>query len=520
MSMITSRWRLSFHSPNFLIGIHLNNLDYSMFLLLKKKIHEYINYSWILNENKLSEIISLWNETGLKGYDESIPLLKQIMKYLRHQMIDLPVGGYLRILHLCDALMRNCGIRAHVLIGRYKFLKTIAQLAILIKKEKPLEPLYQEASSYAFYCLDEWSFSLRERNDLFPFYPMILDQLKEASPSFITETTTRDTFRRTSLELGPISLDEAYRLNSPPSDPHRQQSSSANSNTNHTNNRNSLSSAGTANLFNNHHSYGDYSSAMNSDNVSITTLIFRPINDDDDQQQHQATEELIRSSSSSALPPLTSAPSYLELRIDSADGLATSCDINDNDMYNILRNIRPEEQDEEEEEKENLKTSSNLNLLVEMKGSVYDDDNDVIIDDRDINRSGKKIETPEKNNNQEMKEMDNSMKSDIQIFDSIHATTDTPSSSSYVSPTKTLSAVKSYRHLFETLSRSSSAKAKSSPYSSAPNSQKTPSFCEYNSNVDIKFYGNQRVVTSGKKSSKQSFSDLINEASDVSKVAV
>jgi hypothetical protein len=494
-----------------------------MFLLLKKKINEYINYSWILNENKLSEIISLWNETGLKGYDESIPLLKQITKYLRHKMIDLPVGGYLRILHLCDALMRHCGIRAHVLIGRYKFLRTIAQLAILIRKEKPFESLHQEASSYAFYCLSEWSFSLRERNDLFPFYPMVFEQMKDTSPSFLTGNTTRDTFRRTSLELGPITLDDAYRLSSQPSDPYRQHPNTNGHNSNGNTNRNSLSSAGTTNLHNNHSSYGGSSAVnMNSDNISITTLTFRPINDDDDDlllsHHQQATEELNKSSSSSSssssasLRPLTSALSYLELRIDSADGLATSCDVNDNEMYNILRSLRPE--DGEENETTNI--AINRNLLEEMKEKMEI----IIIDDHDINQSGKKIDiiTLEKHkNHEEIKEMDQSVNpADVQIFDLAHASSDTPSSSSdYASPTKTLSTVKSYRHLFETLSRSSSAKLKASPHSSAPSSQKTPSFCDYNSNVDIKFFGNQRIVTSAKKSSKQSFSDIVNETSDV-----
>eukprot|EP01040_Poterioochromonas_malhamensis_P005142 gene5142-5508_t len=202
------KWPVFLHTPNAFVGSGLKGLDQKMFNRMKKRIEEYCT-SPALSLTKMKDIIDLFNETSAAGMDESINLVKPVIKYLRHKLLDSTAAVYLRLISLLDAMMRNCGIRAHVLIGRYKFLKTICYLSLSYKKKK--DKVSHEAADFSYKCMEDWTTSLDERRDIFPYYAIFFEKMRPISFQFNQSSST---FTVTPLQLNRIEIDPAYRLES------------------------------------------------------------------------------------------------------------------------------------------------------------------------------------------------------------------------------------------------------------------------------------------------------------------
>jgi hypothetical protein len=121
-------------------------------------------------------VISFNDTASQLGMDESIPTLKQFMSFVRHRLIEGKPHEYKRLIHLLDAFIRNCGIRAQILIGRKKFLETIGDTA---RKYKGIPlPTCQECAAIAFDCIQAWSETFSRFKGVFPFYEEIYLKLK------------------------------------------------------------------------------------------------------------------------------------------------------------------------------------------------------------------------------------------------------------------------------------------------------------------------------------------------------
>jgi hypothetical protein len=198
------------HVPSIMVGLKLRGLQRKIFRNIKRQIDAYIGY-FTLRESCLREIVGAFNETIDIGIEESIPLCKQVIKYLRHKLCDCGVEGFRRIVHLLNALMINSGIRAHVLIGHLKFLRTITFQAVHCKLNPSIS--HQAAADFAYKCLESWTLALHPRKDLFPFYQQTFDELQNRHLFSFNEEPC---FILTSLELSPIEIDPTYRSESRP----------------------------------------------------------------------------------------------------------------------------------------------------------------------------------------------------------------------------------------------------------------------------------------------------------------
>jgi hypothetical protein len=202
-------WQVRIHKPSIFVGILLQGQDRKFYLSAKNKIDIYYNQSRI-NEGYIKDILAIWIDCGnaVANLDDSIPVCRQIIKYIRYRLCDNEIGGFLRLIHLINVLMRNGGIRAHVLIGRKRFLQTITYFVARYKKNA--SPLYKETANFTFQCLRDWAAALKERQDMFPYYQSELKALVEKCAGF--EVSEFRQFTVVPLELAPIKIDPAYRF--------------------------------------------------------------------------------------------------------------------------------------------------------------------------------------------------------------------------------------------------------------------------------------------------------------------
>lgn len=172
-----------FHTPTNWIGSDLRGQERLMFDDIKKDIIGLVRSSANSTKQYIFSIVKKFNKTDILGMDESIPLLKQVVKFLRHQLIEITNPEvYLRIVQLLDALVRKSGIRAHVLIGRKRFLQTLSLTARKMRdhsrgysgmqnlQQNRLKIQYQEASDYTFDCIQAWHEAFYELRQIFPYY--------------------------------------------------------------------------------------------------------------------------------------------------------------------------------------------------------------------------------------------------------------------------------------------------------------------------------------------------------------
>lgn len=169
-----------YHSPSHLVGSNLSPKERQYFLGIIKEIRRL----FVESEKTRKVLIQACKKfilTDKMGMDASIPTLKAVVKYIRHSLIDTQVAMiYLRIIRLIDALIRKCGIRAHVLIGRKRFLQTVSLTAR--RWELPVnlvnDPHAQEAADFAFDCVMAWHETFYHHRQRFPYYSETYFKLK------------------------------------------------------------------------------------------------------------------------------------------------------------------------------------------------------------------------------------------------------------------------------------------------------------------------------------------------------
>jgi hypothetical protein len=195
-------WTILIHPPSDFVALNVGGNTKRVYLDIRKKIDHFLE-SRHLTDGSMLQVIDAFNETKnvAGGFDESIPLCKLVFKYLRYRLCDNSHSGFYRITHLLNGMMRNCGIRAHVLIGRLLFLQTMAYRAVSFKKKSP------ESAQFGYRCIREWATALEERGDLFPHYQKVLKELKKAGFE-----DTDQKFGVTNSELMPIEMDPHYKL--------------------------------------------------------------------------------------------------------------------------------------------------------------------------------------------------------------------------------------------------------------------------------------------------------------------
>jgi hypothetical protein len=144
----------------------LTNYEKEICERMKQEVDEYL-----LNdkpEDLLKLLVSSFSDTLRLGLEESVPLLKNFLSFIRHRLMEGNPQEFKRLMALLDSYIRSCGIRAQVLIGRKKFLDTVVDTAKRYSKV-PMSSS-QECASYAVNLLEEWNLSFDEYRQHFPYY--------------------------------------------------------------------------------------------------------------------------------------------------------------------------------------------------------------------------------------------------------------------------------------------------------------------------------------------------------------
>jgi hypothetical protein len=165
-----------YHSPTLWIGENLAPLEKAIYEDIKNEINKLFDKNVPLN-NVMFNVVRKLNHTDHLGMDESIPLCKAVFKYLRHCLIDtLSSTGYYKVVHLLDALVRKSGIRVHVLVGRRRFLQTLSLTARQWKRHAN-DPVAQESADFAFDCIQAWHEAFYDLRAIFPEYQVVYYKL-------------------------------------------------------------------------------------------------------------------------------------------------------------------------------------------------------------------------------------------------------------------------------------------------------------------------------------------------------
>lgn len=198
------KWPIYFHSSTSAIGSKLGAELKIIFNFIMQDLKRYLD-SYSLKEELLRDFIHAWNELN---HEKFIPVFKDLVKFLRHRLLDGSVITFHRIIHLVNAMIRNCGTIAQIIIGREQFLRTLLYLIPIFAKRK--EILAKESATFAFFCLKEWTSVLRQRKDLFPYYEKIAWKLSQRK--FVLVDLSG--FKVTHIELIPVKLEEEIRITS------------------------------------------------------------------------------------------------------------------------------------------------------------------------------------------------------------------------------------------------------------------------------------------------------------------
>jgi hypothetical protein len=168
---------LYFHSPTHWLGAALPSTEKQLFHEIKKEIFQLFPPSTENTRRITYLIVYKFIKTNILGFERSMPILRQLIKLLRHLLLDLlnPVS-YLKVIQLIDLLIRKAGYRAHMLIGRKRFLQTVSLTARRWQDDG--FPLSLQVSAFSFNCILTWYLAFKSLYIRYPFYTQTYLKLK------------------------------------------------------------------------------------------------------------------------------------------------------------------------------------------------------------------------------------------------------------------------------------------------------------------------------------------------------
>jgi hypothetical protein len=168
---------LYFHSPTHWLGAALPSTEKQLFHEIKKEIFQLFPPSTENTRRITYLIVYKFIKTNILGFERSMPILRQLIKLLRHLLLDLPNPvSYLKVIQLIDLLIRKAGYRAHMLIGRKRFLQTVSLTARRWQDDG--FPLSLQVSAFSFNCILTWYLAFKGLYIRYPFYTQTYLKLK------------------------------------------------------------------------------------------------------------------------------------------------------------------------------------------------------------------------------------------------------------------------------------------------------------------------------------------------------
>ncbi len=156
-----------FHYPADWFGKGLSGFSRTHFETLKHAIQMYLLEP--AKQSKLTDVLNLIEETKIVGLNESVPIISEIVKYLRVYLLSKEPETVFSTLVLCDTMVKNSGYRVHLMIGRRKFMKTVG---LITRRHRKLEyshsSPHRRVAALGLDCIQAWGEAFTSRCVLYP----------------------------------------------------------------------------------------------------------------------------------------------------------------------------------------------------------------------------------------------------------------------------------------------------------------------------------------------------------------
>lgn len=151
------------HRPISWYGASLKGRSKEEFNKIKGKILHYLKNP--IDNRSLLDIVDCIEDTQSLGV-HSIPVLKEIVDFLRVKLLSKGVDELQHVVILLDILVKNSGYRLHVLIGRRTFMKTLSLVGRRCYTNTKKE--YAMLALLIFDCFQAWGEAFLPRKHIYP----------------------------------------------------------------------------------------------------------------------------------------------------------------------------------------------------------------------------------------------------------------------------------------------------------------------------------------------------------------
>ena len=160
--------KVDFHLPMSWIGGYLTKEQRPKFAKLKFDANCVIlNYNATVNHKNILIVIDNVNGISSGDYsEESMSILSEFVSLLRVYLLSKNPDIVARTAILCDTLVKNCGSKIHILIGRRKFMKTMSiQSRRFLKRP---ERNFRDVALLLLDTIQAWGEAFYTRRILYP----------------------------------------------------------------------------------------------------------------------------------------------------------------------------------------------------------------------------------------------------------------------------------------------------------------------------------------------------------------
>jgi len=116
------------HKPKAMLGLFLEEGPKESFHRIMNLIDEYYKM-FSMRHDLLLGVVDEIDNTKKFGTASSMPLIDEVVTYLRINLLSKSLEKVKRTLVLMDVLVKNCQFRIHYAIGRKKVMKTLSKIA-------------------------------------------------------------------------------------------------------------------------------------------------------------------------------------------------------------------------------------------------------------------------------------------------------------------------------------------------------------------------------------------------------
>ena len=156
------------HKPKRLLGAFLEEGLREAFNTIIALIDDHYSSTHMRHDALLAIVDSIDN-TNRFGTSPSMPLIHEVVAYLRINLLSRDTEKVKRTIVLLDVLIKNCQFRLHYSIGRKKFMKTLSKVTRWYYNNRSNTTENNAVSDLCLDCISAWSQAFYPRRNLYPY---------------------------------------------------------------------------------------------------------------------------------------------------------------------------------------------------------------------------------------------------------------------------------------------------------------------------------------------------------------